>query len=140
MKITTFFDVDFVEFARYDVYRKIASYVDGLKPSARKVIHVVDKLNITSPAKVSQLANRVADMTEYLHGEGSLAGVIVGLAQDFPGTNNINLIFPKGSFGNRTIPDPSAARYIYTHKLPVFNKIIHGDDREQKLFLALEAP
>lgn len=129
MKITTFFDVDFRDFATYDVYRKIASYVDGLKPSSRKIVHVVDKLNITSPAKVSQLANRVADMTEYLHGEGSLAGVIVNLAQDFPGANNINLLLPKGSFGNRTIQDASAARYIYTLKAPMFNKIIHGDDR-----------
>ena len=33
----------------------------------------------------------------YHHGEASLAGTIVGLAQDFVGSNNINYLVPQGA-------------------------------------------
>ncbi|HBY65847.1 MAG TPA: hypothetical protein DEG42_05670, partial [Acholeplasmataceae bacterium] len=70
----------------------------------------------------------VHNCTQYLHGEQSLGGVICGLAQDFVGTNNITLMIPDGTFGSRLKPAPSATRYIFTYKAPVFNQIFNKDD------------
>lgn len=45
---------------------------------------------------MAQLAGYVSEHAAYHHGEASLAGTIVGLAQDFVGSNNINLLVPSG--------------------------------------------
>jgi DNA topoisomerase-2 len=128
--ITDFFDNDFTDWAAYDAYRSLANYVDGLNVSARKVIHTIISDRIKKPYKVAQLAPRVAGQTQYLHGEGSLEGVIVGLARDFAGTNNVPLLYKKGHFGNRISPAASAGRYIYTHMLGYTEKIFRLEDNE----------
>ena len=112
----------------YDSYRNIGSYIDGLKPSARKIIHTVRKKNITTPVKVSNLSSTVSIETEYIHGQVSLEGVTVGLAQNFVGTNNINLLKPEGSFGNRSIPEAAASRYIFTCKEKIMDSIFRKED------------
>jgi DNA topoisomerase II len=126
--IDTFFDCDYRDFSQYDNYRKIPSVVDGLKPSARKVMYTVIKTNVSSNLKVSQLGSRTAELTNYLHGEESLNGVIVGLCRDFTGANNITLLQRDGNFGTRLSPDASAARYIKTCKEPYLDSILHPMD------------
>lgn len=116
MNLTKFFKTDFCDYSAYDNYRKIACYVDGLKPSARKTIYTILKNNIKNPMKVSQLLSLTAQSTNYLHGESSIFGVVVGLAQDFVGSNNIPLLKREGNFGSRLIQEPSAGRYIFTCK------------------------
>jgi hypothetical protein len=51
--------------------------------------------------QVAQLAGYVSEHSAYHHGEASLQGTIVGLAQDFVGSNNLNLLYPSGQFGTR---------------------------------------
>ena len=51
--------------------------------------------------KVAQLAGYVAEHTAYHHGEESLHGTIVNMAQDFVGANNLPLLLPSGQFGTR---------------------------------------
>lgn len=60
-------------------------------------------LTVASPvcSQVAQLAGYVAQHSAYHHGEASLAATIVGLAQNFVGSNNINLLHPAGQFGSR---------------------------------------
>ena len=128
LPIPEFFQDEYPDFAIYNLYRMVASYVDGLKPSQRKIIHTMIKNNIKSPMKVSQLASKVAEQTQYLHGEQNLTSVVVGLAQDFCGTNNINLINPDSSFGNRCIPEAAAGRYIFTNKTAWFDSIFDSKD------------
>ena len=128
MKIKDFYKNEFPSFALYDSYRKIACYVDGMKPSSRKILNTVIKRNIKSPQKVASLASLVSSDNEYLHGQVSLEDVIVGMAQDFPSTNNINVLIPEGSFGNRTIPDAAASRYIFTFKSPLNDLIFKKED------------
>lgn len=53
------------------------------------------------PLQVGNLAGYVSDNAAYHHGEASLAQTIVGMAQDFVGSNNINLLYPGGMFGTR---------------------------------------
>lgn len=130
MKITQFYTDEYSASANYQSFRSIASYIDGLKNGARKIIYTIDKNNIISDIKVSQLSSKVAELTEYLHGETSLYSTIVGLAQTFPGSNNINLLQPEGNFGTRFIQEASAGRYIYTKKSKYFDKIFMKEDRD----------
>lgn len=128
--ISNFFDEDYTQFAVYDVARKIGHYVDGLKISSRKIVHTVLKQNINTPKKVAQLQSKVAEECVYLHGEASLGGVIVGLAQNFVGTNNINLLYPDGNFGDRLIPRAAATRYIFTCKEKVMDHLFKAEDQD----------
>ena len=62
----------------------------------------------------------------------SLEGGIVGMAQDYVGSNNINLLEPKGQFGTRLKggKDSSASRYIFTKLNPITrNLFIKEDDK-----------
>jgi len=127
--ITEFFETDYVNYASYDCYRKIANYIDGAKVSARKTIYTVMKIKLRDPKKVSQLQSKISEETQYLHGEGSLYGVIVGLAQDFPGSNNLPLLKREGHFGDRLIPIASANRYIFTAMEPWMEKVFRPEDR-----------
>jgi DNA topoisomerase II len=126
--IQDFLENEYSNSALYDCFRSIASYIDGLKPSSRKVVYTVKKQNIIKDSKVSRLASMVAMETQYLHGENSLQGVIVGMTQDFVGSNNLPLLSPNGNFGSRFIPNASAARYIYSKKSPNFNSLFNKDD------------
>jgi DNA topoisomerase-2 len=122
IKTTDFFDQEYVNFASYDNLRKIASLVDGFKNSSRKIACTILDKNITKMVKVSRLDSTFAEYTEYLH--GSACTVIVGMAQNFPGSNNLPLLTREGNFGSRFIKEASAPRYIYTN----------GSDEMFKLF------
>jgi len=123
---TSFFNTEYVNYASYDNIRKIASLVDGQKNAARKILWYILQKNIKNDVKVSQLDSKVAESEEYLH--GSMAGVIVNLAQDYTGTNNINLLSPEGNFGTRLIPEASAPRYIYSYGTNSFFDMFNKDD------------
>jgi len=74
MKISTFFETQYVDFSSYDNLRKIASVIDGQKNAARKILYTVLNKNIKEEIKVSQLGSKVAEFAEYLH--GNLDGVL----------------------------------------------------------------
>lgn len=120
------------EFSIYNNKRMIPSIVDGFKPSQRKVIYGTLKkspsIDHEKGIKVAQLANFIAEVTDYAHGEGSLSGAMVGMAQTFPGSNNINYLKPIGQFGTRLSPIAGADRYIYTDLMPIFRKIFPKED------------
>jgi len=126
--IKDFFDTDYVAYASYDNLRKIASLVDGLKNSGRKTIFTILEDKITQEKKVANLSSQISMKTQYLHGETSLDSVIVNLARDYVGTNNINMLYPEGSFGTRFIPEPSASRYIYSHSQKYLRDIFKQED------------
>jgi DNA topoisomerase-2 len=89
---------------------------------------VVDKNNIITEIKNSSLAAKVVESEAYLHGQVSLEGAIVTLAQNFVGTNNFNLLKPEGNFGNRFNHEASASRYIFTRKSEWFDKLFIKSD------------
>lgn len=96
-----FIDKELIQFSRASNIRAISSVVDGLKPGQRKILYACFKRNLTSEIKVAQLAGYVAEHSAYHHGEASLAATIVNLAQNYCGSNNINLLYPSGQFGTR---------------------------------------
>lgn len=128
MEITKFFATDYIDYGAYDNVRKIASVIDGQKISMRKCLYTVLDKNISNPIKVSQLMSKVSEHTNYLHGEQSLYGVIVGMAQDFPDSNNIPYFQREGSFGSVLMKDAAASRYIFTCKEKYLDLIFRKED------------
>lgn len=114
--ICDFINKELILFSLADNIRSIPSVLDGFKPGQRKVLYSCFKRKLRSEIKVSQLIGYVSEHTSYHHGEQSLAQTIVGMAQDYVGSNNINLLKPNGAFGTRAAggKDSAAPRYIFT--------------------------
>jgi DNA topoisomerase II len=125
-----FVNKELILFSNMDNERSIPSLVDGFKPGQRKVLFTCLKRNLVKEIKVAQLAGSVAEMSAYHHGEVSLQSTIIGLAQDFVGTNNINLLLPNGQFGTRLSggKDAASARYIFTQLSPLTRMIFRLED------------
>jgi len=99
--------------------RVLPSIIDGLKESQRKVIFALRKKNTRSEKselRVSQIAAYTTEVTLYEHGETSLCGTIVGMAQTYVGSNNIPLLKDSGQFGTRcAVKDSGSPRYIHSY-------------------------
>lgn len=128
--IKQFVNQELIHFSNYDNIRSIPSIIDGFKPSQRKVIYSCLKKNLNNEMKVAQLAGAVAELTAYHHGEASLMGTIINLAQNFVGSNNLNLLEPIGQFGTRLLggKDSASPRYIFTKISSKLDLIIKKDD------------
>ncbi|KAJ8715927.1 hypothetical protein PYW08_013212 [Mythimna loreyi] len=125
-----FVNLELVLFSNGDNVRSIPSVIDGLKPGQRKVIFTCIKRNDKREVKVAQLAGSVAEHSAYHHGEQSLAMTIVNLAQNYVGSNNINLLEPRGQFGTRLCggKDSASPRYIFTLMSPLTRLVFHPHD------------
>ncbi len=116
VKYEEFVDNELIHFSTYDCARSIPNMVDGLKTSLRKILYCAFKRRLTSEIKVAQFSGYVSEHSAYHHGEASLNGAIVGMAQTYVGSNNINLLQPNGQFGTRLQggDDSASERYIFT--------------------------
>jgi len=133
---TDFVNKDLIHFSIYDNKRSIPDAIDGMKPSQRKIIHWVLKNNTTKSIKVAQMSGYVSAETGYHHGEVSLQQAIIHLAQNFIGTNNINLLYPDGNFGSRLSgKDAASPRYIYTRMEDYTQTIFDKRDTPNLKFL-----
>ena len=130
LTVTEFIHRDMANFSAEDIKRSIPHVADGLKPSQRKVIYACLKKNLAADMKVAQLSGYVAEQTAYHHGEASLQGTIINLAQNFVGSNNLNLLEPSGQFGTRLAggKDAASPRYIFTRLAPWTKKIFDPSD------------
>jgi DNA topoisomerase-2 len=111
-----FINKELIHFSKYDCDRSIPNLMDGLKISLRKILYSAFKKNLTTEIKVAQFSGYVSEHSGYHHGEASLNAAIVGMAQNFVGSNNINLLMPNGQFGTRLQggKDSASERYIFT--------------------------
>ncbi|KAI9804716.1 MAG: DNA topoisomerase 2 [Sarcosagium campestre] len=127
---TDFVNRELILFSMADNMRSIPSVIDGLKPGQRKVLYTCFKRNLRKDTKVVELAGHVSGSTAYQHGDASLQQTIVGLAQTFVGSNNINCLEPSGNFGSRLQggSDCASARYIYTRLSPFARRIFNPLD------------
>ncbi|CAA7041898.1 unnamed protein product [Microthlaspi erraticum] len=125
-----FVNKELILFSMADLQRSIPSVVDGLKPGQRKILFCAFKRNLIKEAKVAQFSGYVSEHSAYHHGEQSLAGTIVGMAQDYVGSNNINLLRPNGQFGTRSSggKDAASPRYIFTALSPAARVLFPKDD------------
>ena len=148
--ITSFLENEVREYAK-DVIenRAIPSVIDGLKPTARKVVYIANKKWKTlseKPMKVFQLTGAVAEQAYYHHGDASLNSTIVNMAQRFK--NNMPLLEDIGQYGTLRSPYAGAPRYISTRLSSNFrliykdfdlleNQVDEGNVIEPKYFLPI---
>ena len=127
---TDFVNKELIHFSKYDCERSIPNMMDGLKISLRKILYSAFKKNLTSEIKVAQFSGYVSEQSGYHHGEASLNAAIVGMAQDYVGSNNINLLMPNGQFGTRLQggKDSASERYIFTQLNQITRYIYRKED------------
>jgi DNA topoisomerase II len=125
-----FVNDELIHFSNADNLRSLPHILDGLKPSQRKILFGCFKRGLRSEIKVAQLAGYVGEHAAYHHGEASLCGTIVGMAQNFVGSNNVNLLVPNGQFGSRLLggKDAASPRYIFTYLEQIADKIFRKED------------
>ena len=125
-----FINKEMIHFSKYDCDRSIPNLMDGLKISQRKILYSAFKKNLNQEIKVAQFSGYVSEHSGYHHGEASLNAAIVGMAQDFVGSNNINLFEPNGQFGTRLQggKDSASERYIFTKLSKLTEKIYKKED------------
>jgi DNA topoisomerase-2 len=125
--VPEFINEELVQFSLYDNIRSIPNIIDGFKPSHRKIFYTSRGIGsiYDKKQKVAQLSGLVAAKTHYHHGENNLNETITKMAQNFCGSNNINLLTPEGQFGSRLMggKDSAQARYIFV-KMNELSKII----------------
>jgi len=120
--INDFINKELIHFSNADTLRSIGQLVDGLKPGQRKILYSCLERKLYKEIRVAQLAGYVSEKAAYHHGEMSLQSTIIGMAQNYVGSNNINLLMPNGQFGTRIMGghDSASSRYIHTE----LNKIV----------------
>ena len=128
--IERFIHNELIHFSNADNIRSLPSAMDGLKPSQRKILFGALKRNLRQEIKVAQLAGYVSEHSAYHHGEASLNGTIIGMAQNFVGSNNINLLCPNGQFGTRLKggDDAASPRYIFTQLERIVDTLFRKED------------
>ena len=124
-----FMDEKLRPYSAHSNVRGIPFIGDGFKQAHRKAVWGMLKRGENADKDtVERIAARVASDTDYHHGVGSLESTIVGLAQDFPGSNNLPPFEAHGQFGSRLDHQASASRYIKTKLSPIFRQIFRKED------------
>ncbi len=125
-----FIDKDLIHFSNYNMERSIPNLMDGLKTSQRKILYAAFKRNLKSEIRVAQFAGYVSEHSGYHHGEASLNEAIIGMAQDFVGSNNLPWLVPQGQFGTRLEggKDSASPRYIHTYLQSYVSQLVPSDD------------
>lgn len=127
--IADFINKELILFSMADNLRSIPSVVDGLKPGQRKIMWVsLERLK--KETKVRSLCGIVTMRAQYHHGDAALSQTIIGLAQDFVGSNNLYWLMPIGGYGSRDTggKDASSDRYISTAVTPITRSVFCQDD------------
>ena len=148
--VSNFLNTEVKEYAM-DVVEKraIPSVIDGLKPTARKVVYIADKIWKTGnekPMKVFQFVGKMAADAYYHHGDSSANDVVTGMGQTFK--NSLPLLEGIGQYGTLRSTTAGAPRYISTKLSQNFrnlykdfelleNQIDEGVEVEPKYFLPI---
>ncbi|GJU43077.1 DNA topoisomerase 2 [Tanacetum coccineum] len=126
-----------VYFADLDRHIKDFFWVDNedddaieLAFSKTKIEERKDWLRAFKEINVDPFSNYVCAHPAYYYDEASLVGNIVGMAQNYVGSNNINLLQPKGQFGTCRMggKDHGKGRDFFTQLSPITRYIFHEDD------------
>ncbi|KAH8659309.1 DNA topoisomerase [Tricladium varicosporioides] len=125
-----FVNKELILFSMADNLRSVPSIIDGFKPGQRKVMYACFKRNLVRDMKVVELGGYVSENTAYHHGEASMHQTIIGLAQNFVGSNNVNCLEPSGNFGSRLAggSDAASPRYIFTRLSPFARRVFSSLD------------
>jgi DNA topoisomerase-2 len=137
ISFTDLINKEVIKFSKYDCDRSIPNGVDGFKISQRKILFCGLMKPIVHEIKVAQFSGYVSEKSSYHHGEASLNGAIINMAQDYVGSNNINLFKPNGQFGTRLQggKDHASERYIFTQLHACTRYIFRKEDDDVLTYL-----
>nr|GEV83371.1 DNA topoisomerase 2 isoform X1 [Tanacetum cinerariifolium] len=127
-----FINQEFKQYAIADIQRSIPSMVDGLKPHQRKILFYALKNPIIQRTQVDHFCSYVFEHSPYdVEGEASLVDTIIGMAQNYVGSNNINLLRLNGQFGTRVMggKDHGVGTLLFTQLSPITPYLFHKDDQ-----------
>nr|GEU61322.1 DNA topoisomerase 2 isoform X2 [Tanacetum cinerariifolium] len=121
---------DFInkEFFVFSNQISIPSIVDGLNLGQRKILFCAFKKPIIEAIQVSKFNGYVSVHSAYHHGNTSLVDTIIGMAQNYVGSNNINLLQPNGQFGTRLMIIQVPDIFSLTQLSPITRYIFHKAD------------
>lgn len=122
--ISDYLNKEMIHFSYSDNQRSLPNIMDGLKPSQRKILYTAIKYLSVSEMKVAQFGAKVAEKTDYHHGEVSLMGAVINMAQNYMGSNNINLLEPLGAFG---CLDPDTEVMLWDGGYKIAKDVVVGD-------------
>ena len=132
-RVTHFINHELIDYTIDALFRTIPSFDDGLKRSHRQAIFAgLNKFRFgrrNEPLKVAQFAANVAETTNYHHGETSMCGTIIKLAQKFTGSNNLPVFEGRGQFGTRSDMgnDAASPRYIFAI-MPDYTSLLYDEE------------
>jgi DNA topoisomerase-2 len=126
-------DIDTKAYKNDAIKRQISGGPDGQNPARRKIL-MGAMLRFGGEAaakelKIFQLGGYVADKCFYHHGDASLNGTIVYLAQAFPGARRYPWLTGVGQFGSRHGDRAGSARYISVKLSPLVRAAFPAADR-----------
>lgn len=98
------------QYALASLRRAIPS-LDGFKEALRKVFYGARSLKLTADLSVANAAGKISAHTNYHHRGTAMEDTIIGMAADYAGTSNINLLLPHGQFGTRHKHAAASAAY-----------------------------
>jgi DNA gyrase/topoisomerase IV subunit B len=128
-----FIHKELIAFSVYNAARALPNIMDGFKPGQRKIFSGCVKKNLyKNSIKVAQLSGYISEQLQYHHGEDSLNKAIIKMAQNYVGSNNINLLVPDGQFGSRLSggEDHASPRYVFTRLEEISKKIFIEHDSD----------
>lgn len=130
INVKNFVNRQLIQYSDSSNRRSIVNIMDGLKQSTRKCMWYMLQNHVKEPEKIDVLCGGVTKDTCYHHGEASLVGAMIGLATNYVGSNNVNLLVPEGQFGTRMRggKDHASARYIKTCLYPWHRSMFPKDD------------
>ncbi|HPT66288.1 MAG TPA: DNA gyrase subunit A [Candidatus Woesebacteria bacterium] len=112
------------------VARALPDVRDGLKPVHRRIIFGMDKMGLGSGGKTCKSAKVVGDVLGkyHPHGDMSVYGALVRLAQDF--SMRYTLIKGQGNFGSIDGDPPAAMRYTEVKMDKITTEIVADINKE----------
>lgn len=108
------------------IQRALPDIRDGLKPVHRRILYAMDDLNLSPDKAFKKSARIVGDVLGkyHPHGDASVYGTMVRLAQDF-NTNHI-LVHGQGNFGSIDGDSAAAMRYTEAKLTSLSTSLLEG--------------
>ena len=127
---TDFLMTETLGFCNDNVPRGIPG-VDGCKRTQRKLLWACrELLPAGKVSKLTDLAMKCGEKSKYHHGEVSLYGTMVSMAQAHPGSNNVNYFICESQMGDRhnNRGTFTAPRYLSTGPELILSCLIRKED------------
>lgn len=131
--LTTFVRDELLPQYALSTLRRAIPSLDGFKDATRKVLFGARDLNLRGDEGISvaNAAGKIASRTNYHHRGTAMEDTIIGMAADYTGTANVNLLRPLGQFGTR---------YKHMAASAAYPKVSLNDPIQEALFPRADDP